>query len=111
MTALRAYIGHAGDPQEGAVLVYARSAKEARLLAWPVLNGWDWCEWLDVRARWIRGGADFHRVPAKEEAGAPYVVESPDGCERCELWYGDGLEPTTRLCWSCFEDDAAWDAA
>lgn len=110
-TKLRAYIAYAGHPEEGAALVFARTATEAKRLAWPVIQGWMDCDYIGLRVRWLRNGADWHRDPEAEAKGEPYVIEAPRVCERCEQWYEDGLDGTTGLCSGCFDDDESWEVA
>lgn len=108
---LRAYRVSGPEPSEGASLVFAANARDAKRLGWRSIDFLPelcWHGYVDVRVKWLREGADFHRNAEMEAKGESYVVESPDICERCELWYADGLEPTTRLCWSCFEDDESF---
>ena len=37
---MKAYMGHNGEPEDGACLVFAHSAQEARVLTWRVINDW-----------------------------------------------------------------------
>lgn len=102
-TKLRAYRVSGPEPSEGACIVFARSSAEAKRMGHPIVMGWMTADsWTDVRVHWLRGGADFHRMPEHEATGQPYVVESPRVCERCEMWYADGLDATTGLCEACF---------
>lgn len=111
---MRAYRVSGVAPEDGACLVFAPTAREAKAVA-SRSPAWDWLvdlidgEWINLRVRWLRVGADYYRVPELERKGESYVVEAPESCGRCENWYADGLEPTTGLCWSCFEDQEAWE--
>lgn len=90
---------------ETAVLVFARSARDAKRMAWRLIV-YDYMadEYTGVRVRRLRD--------AKAQAWgvtAPCVLE-PDGCVRCERWYGDGpVDKTTGLCSACFDDQESWE--
>jgi len=88
--------------EEGAVLIFANTAKEARKMAYPALLGLGIVEeWLDVAVRWIRNGdylldyADQEKLANKE----PHVIEDPPVCKTCELWGGELFDNgTCSLC-------------
>lgn len=93
---------HGGDPADTALLVFARTAMDARKLAWRILvheYGVAEC-YTDVRAKWIKGGADWHLDPELKDT--PHVVE-PRTCERCECWYPEGLRDDG-FCQQCGDD-------
>ena len=78
---LRGYTVWALDPLHGAVLVWARTARDARRMGYPYIESYhDEMEWTDMRARWLRD-AD----PAAWGVTEPTVLE-PDGCPRCGVW-------------------------
>lgn len=94
---MRPYMCWCGDPAEGAVLAWANTAQEARKLSYPVLEGWwDGCEFIDVRANWLREHPDYYETLKQKDA--PHVIESPPCCPVCERWGspplsdGDGCE-------------------
>ena len=92
---LRAYSAFSSDAgaREGAVLVFASTAREARRMAWGRCLNVD--EWIDQAVRWIRG-ADIMLLA--EEDGK-HVVEQPLCCESCGLWNA-GLDDDD-LCGEC----------
>lgn len=101
----RAYKVHAGNPQEDCILAFAPTAREAKRAGWPILNHRG-AEWLDMRAEWIRTGADVHRITHWEGDDArPYAVE-PVGCIDCMCWSPAELIRYPDLCSDCQED---WD--
>lgn len=103
MRSLNLYMGYARDAkEEGACLVFAFNAEQARRLAWPVLNGWfDDIRWIDVVARRLRSH-DYLRDLAR--SGEPHVIESPPVCPHCELWGGGPVDENGR-CDHCYHDD------
>lgn len=105
------YMGFAGDPGEGAVLVFAHNAREARPLAYMGVNSLMAVDYVDVRVRRIRTHVDYVRtlgVQSKLEAGLPHVIDDPSSC-RCGRW-GSPIDPVTDTCESCRPDDDAVDA-
>lgn len=98
---MRAYVVHDGEPCESAVLVFANTAKEARRIGYPALQSlWD-CEWIHVRADWIR---DDEHLQAIREEDVPHVVDNPPCCVGCNLW---GLRMNSDgECESCAEEAA-----
>ena len=101
---LKIYIASEGCPEEGAVLVFAHNAKEARTFAWPVLSGWGVEEYIHVRANLLRG-RDFLYEQAdqvKLKADIPHVVDDPRVCDGCHVW---GMELDERgRCEDCAEE-------
>lgn len=95
--AYMAYDRHAG-PNDGAILVFAANAREAKKLAWPALYGWGTDFFIDVGIRWLR--SDCEHMRRKE---GPHVVESPPSCCDCEMWYSEPLDSDGR-CEGCAAD-------
>lgn len=102
MKTLRSYMASAGDPSEGAVLVFAYTAAEAKRLAFPAVRDWTNCDYIEVRVKWLRSGCEHMR-----QKDGPHVVYSPPSCDECELWWEEPL--VDGLCESCRED-REWDA-
>lgn len=90
MKKLNMYIGYENNSrEEGAVLVFAHTAKEARKLAYPFIESWfDNIEWIDMRAQRLRGKEHLYAEADQEKlkAGIPHVIESPRSCRSCCLW-------------------------
>ena len=102
---LNLYMGYVGDPREGAALIFAHTAKEAKRLFWK--SGWasDAGEFTDARATRLRD-RDYlygHANKAKLEAGLPHVIESPNGCDACETW-GQSEIGDDGLCDECRDE-------
>ncbi len=93
----RAYMASGDNPHDGACLVFAPNAREARRLAWPVVREWMDLNWIEVRVKWIRGGADHLR-----EQDGPHVVEAPKACVTCEWWHAEPYDENGR-CEACAE--------
>lgn len=86
---MRAYSFHAGEPADGAALVFAHNYREARNLVYPTVQSWTGCDFTDVSGFWIRDDTWLKENAAnreKLEADEPHVVESPPACKHCELW-------------------------
>ena len=100
---LNIYMGYdrVGGPRMGAILVFARTAKEARRLAWH-RAAWEWESWLDVAVLRLRENdhlyaeADAQKLAADE----PHVIDDPRCCADCMCWGDpigeDGLCPSCR---------------
>lgn len=98
---MRAYMGYSRGmgPQEGAVLVIANTAREAKPLAWGAWGLFDVDEYTDIAIRWLRDDhimalADQKKLAADE----PHVIDSPVGCKSCELW-GCGVRNDGTCCY------------
>jgi len=83
---MRAYSAFmAGQQYEAACLVFARTAKEAKILAWDIQCGWwDAPEWTELRVRWIRDAGP--EIWEQKQSDEPQVIESPISCEVCGQW-------------------------
>lgn len=96
---MRAYIVHDGDPGEGAVLVFAATARQARVMGFGV-NDLGCESFLDMRAEWLREGAEYHH-----KLDGPHVVDCPKSCVDCDHWWASGLDETGR-CETCAAEQA-----
>ena len=89
MKPLNAYIGHAGEPQDGAVLVFARTARDAKPVAHDAIRGWFDCAYTDVRVRRLRDNVPYLVTLADPAKFAAYIAHSVDDvpvCHDCETW-------------------------
>ena len=90
-----------GGTAEGAVLVFANTAMNAKKMAWKALESWTSAGWIDVRVRWLR---DEEVWLAQEEGvdldSRPCVIESPRSCVRCDLWGRTTLD-RNQVCGFC----------
>lgn len=78
---MRAYMVSDSEPCEGAVLVFATTAREAKKVGFSAL---DWCdEWVDVRVQWLKDDGHLRHLWDGE---TEHVVESPPTCQTCQLW-------------------------
>lgn len=96
--ALKMYMGYSGcaGSEEGAVLVFANTAKEARKLTYK--NGLVVEEFIDSRARLLKEDS-FLRAQQKHDY--PHVIESPIICKYCAQW-GKEMHDNEQ-CEDCFE--------
>lgn len=95
---LNPYMAHCGDPAEGAALVFAESAKEARRLAFDTLRGWFDAEWIDTRVRRLRKHRDYLMGLYD---GKHAVCDDPDSCDVCGTW---GAPHDATGCEHCRDD-------
>lgn len=87
-----------GDPAEGAALVFAESAKEARRLAFDTLRDWFDAEWIDTRVRRLRKHRDYLMGLYD---GKHAVCDDPDSCDVCGTW---GAPHDATGCEHCRDD-------
>ena len=100
---LKAYMIHAGEPADGAALVFANSFREAKKLGWDS-SACDGCDYIDIRGHqlkhdeWLKANAADQ---AKLAEGLPHVVHQVPACQGCDLWYD---ELFSGYCETCSED-------
>lgn len=83
--------------QEGAMLVFANSAQEARKVSYGL--GWfnsEWCDWAATLQR------DLPNHLKALDDGSVQTIESPPVCDRCHSWGGHIIKDTG--CSFCVED-------
>jgi hypothetical protein len=87
-------------PAEGAFLVIASSAKEAKRLAWQN-SPMDYIEFTDLAVRLMRNTQNALPLAKQDKLKykVPHVVKNPVGCDVCNVW-GAGLT-TEGLCGNC----------
>jgi hypothetical protein len=83
--------------QEGAILVIAHTAKEARKLAWGHCFNVD--EWIDQTATLIDQNVLILADQEMVNVGQSHIIEYPEYCTDCQLW-GCGLTEDN-LCANC----------
>lgn len=108
---LNPYMAWCGEfPEEGAVLVFARTAREAKPLGFAELSGW--CSditWTDLRVRRLRKHRDYVMgLRDPQRLDTPHTIDDPPSCERCHCW-GVPLDEAD-VCTTCREDEAQSDA-
>ena len=102
---MRAYMGfsRSGGSHEGAVLIFANTAREAKKVAWGGTLS-DICndEFTDIGIRWLKKEGFAEADKEKLAAGIPHVIDNPTCCEGCELWGVDILDDG--YCLDCHAD-------
>lgn len=86
---LNAYMGWGEDigPEEGAVLIFAKTAREAKRVGYPVLKGFFVLEFRSVRVKRLREPHLLELADKKKLDGQePHVIDDPPVCPRCEQW-------------------------
>ena len=103
MRAYMIYSRFAGS-EEGAALVFANSAKEAKKVGWQGIGCDLTDEYIDLGVRWLKGDNYlFEQANQKKlAAGIAHVINSPKSCAMCEMW---GVSPLDEkgLCEDCQE--------
>jgi len=99
-TELKPYLTHGGAPEEGALLVFHFTAREARYYGWRCDIEAD--EYIYYRAQLLKYPKTFYPLAnaAKLKAGIPHA-RNPPVCENCEVW-GHGVDESGN-CLSCEE--------
>lgn len=85
------YVG----PQEGAILVFANSAKEAKLVGWRAAKELIFDEWIEVGVHSVKENP-YIKSLAKSET--PHAIVSPPSCDCCGYW---GKPLRNGLCDDC----------
>lgn len=101
---LKAYMIHAGEPVDGAALVFAESFRQAKTIGFRSMVC-DGCEYTDVRGHQLKRDSWLKENAADQSklaAGEPHVIDNPPACKRCELWF-DELEESG-YCETCAEE-------
>lgn len=98
---MRAYMVYSrlAGHQEWACLVFAKTAKEAKRVAYRSTCWFD--EWIDVAVCWIKDNPKIFAQADKSKIAdyVAHVIESPECCVRCHLW-GSPLNDKN-ICRSC----------
>lgn len=81
---LNPYMVHDGEPSEGAVLVLAHTAKDARRIGYPEVSSWTGAECTQIRAKRIRKHIEYLLSLATEPG--PHCIDDVPTCHRCEVW-------------------------
>src|SRR5574337_174473 len=90
--------------QEGACLIFAHSAKEARRIGHPQVSMWFGTPWIDMAVRKISAPHLMaEAVAEKLAADEPHVIDCPNVCTTCETWGG---RPLANGCEYCQDDEA-----
>jgi len=102
MIMLKMYMGFDSYQEacEGAVLVFANNAKEAKNLAYPTICSWFDTEWIGLKVKLLKN-CDY--LMSEAISDQPHVVRTPKICPKCELW-GTG-EVINGTCPECNDPD------
>ena len=92
---LNAYMGFSREEgiEDGACLIFAHTAKEARKLAHRLMCDWHDGEWIDTAVRRLRGKPwlMLDADAAKLAADIPHGTECPTTCDTCGRWGGERI--------------------
>jgi hypothetical protein len=91
------------DSAEAAILVFAKSARDARQLGHGNGALGDGC-WIETRVRWLRDEEHGYLRAAATEDG-PHVVDNPPSCSCCLMW-GVGPIDGNGYCAGCRGEEA-----
>ena len=94
------YSAGAGS-SEGAALIFAHKAREAKEIGWKETSGIFTEEYIDFAVRIIRGHEWLYKEADQEKLAndIPHVVIDVHSCSKCEMWGDEILE--NGLCESC----------
>lgn len=104
--AMNTYMVFSGSlgSEQGAFLVFAHTAREARKVGWPYASFTLTDEYIDLAARRLRNKPWLYNEgdQAKLSQGKPHVIEDPTSCSQCFYW---GVSPIgdDKLCNDCRE--------
>lgn len=102
---MKIYSGHSrtGGSPEGAILIFANSAKEAKRIAYPIILDYFTDEYIDVAVRWLTD-SDFLFEEADQDKlkkNIPHVIDNPKSCKECGFW---GFKLNDQgICENCLE--------
>ncbi len=90
---MKPYMGYdnLGGSAEGAILIFAHTAREAKKVAWGFYSFiQEVCddEYINLRVTLMKD-CDYIFKEANQDklkANTPHVIESPTGCKGCEQW-------------------------
>ena len=82
--------------QEGAVLIFAASSKDARKLGWGTMKSFHGTAWVDMAVRLMRKNLDYLAMEATSDQ--PHVITDMRICPKCELWGEDRNEDHCGYC-------------
>ena len=105
--ALNCYMAYEKDSCEnGACLVFAHTAKEAKKIAYnSCLTDWWDMSFIDTRAKRLQNTEHLYSQgdPEKLKNGISHIVDDPITCPKCGLWWD---YPLTKdgYCKSCQEN-------
>lgn len=85
------YMGFSSSmgPQEGAVLIFAHTAREAKKIGWPAVSSFFTMEYTDMGVRRITDSHGWLWNEANQDKlrnDVPHVNDNPHSCKRCEMW-------------------------
>jgi hypothetical protein len=100
---MKAYMGYSRDagPSEGAFLIFANNAREARKIAYPSVSELNDGDYLDCAVQWMKNRPWLFAEMKRPE---PHCVDNPKGCKECKQW-GDEIGDDG-LCHDCRLDAA-----
>ena len=99
---MRAYMAFSRieSPTDGAILVIANTAKEARKMAYRSGDCWNVDKWTDQAVRWLRDSSIFGLADQLWlSQNKPHIIISPTRCTSCGTW-GAGIY-NGRICYHC----------
>ena len=91
---MKIYMGYSRycGSHEGAVLIFANSAKEAKRVSFSDLSALGIAEdYIDVAVRWIRTSPWLFDQANKDKlkTGIAHVIDNPETCKGCDMWGGE----------------------
>lgn len=66
-----------------ACLIFANTSREAKKLAYPIVESWFGGGWLEVKTKMLR---DMDYLKSLAISDLPHAIEYPYACQKCKLW-------------------------
>lgn len=88
-TKLKPYIASGGLPEEGALLVFAHTSKEAKKISYQAIMRFDmYCEYTDVRIKLLNGREFLYKYADQEllYKNKPHYTSDIPACKQCGYW-------------------------
>lgn len=98
------YMGYGPDgPEEGAVLIFAITRREAKSIFWRDCQGMMFEEYIDMRLNRIRNKSWLFAEanPALLLGSTPHCIDSPKTCKACERWGAESPIGEDGYCGEC----------
>ena len=102
------YMGfsRACGPAEGAVLIFANTARQARAVGFRGMFAYITDEYTDVGVLRLRGKPWLEK---QARSALPHVIEEPEYCKTCMTWGGSEIDKAG-LCDDCRKEAEEWEA-
>jgi hypothetical protein len=102
---LKPYIGYSRSlgASDGAILIFANSAREAKKIGFPYVDNLLTFEFTDfaVNRLWDRDFVFVDADPNLVKGNIPHVIDNPTCCEDCGYFGHEKINPESGICIAC----------